>query len=140
MRASARDGLKAPRPGLELVADRGRDIRAEPGISRRLQPDRIMGDRFRLELGRFADEDCRRHIGQFFGRTVVVLATGEDPSKVSFLIEGSGDVKIYDKSGLLVKRLTAPAYWDGRLDGGEIKPGLYVIEVNSKYQEVTVIK
>lgn len=70
----------------------------------------------------------------------IILATGEDPNKASFFIEGPGDVKIYDKSGLIVRRLTAPTYWDGRLDGGEIKPGLYVIDINSKYQEVTVIK
>jgi Leucine-rich repeat (LRR) protein len=70
----------------------------------------------------------------------IILATGEDPNKASYFIEGPGDVKIYDKSGLLVRRLSAPTYWDGRLDGGEVKPGLYVIEVNSKYQEVTVIK
>ena len=76
----------------------------------------------------------------FNGCEGIIVASGEDPSKSNFYIEESGEARIYNKDGILVKKLSAPAYWNGAMDNGNILPGLYIIEVNSKFLSVTVLK
>lgn len=70
----------------------------------------------------------------------IILATGEDPSLQGFYISHTGTASVYNKAGTLVKKLTAPTFWDGKQEDGNILPGLYVIEINGLYIDVTVIK
>lgn len=76
-------------------------------------------------------DDCKKGI---------ILATGEDPNLQGFYIEQPGTALVYNKSGTLIKKLVAPGYWDGKQEDGSISPGLYVIEINGVFIDVTVIK
>lgn len=63
-----------------------------------------------------------------------------DQSK--FMITEAGTAKIFDKNGVLVKQLQAPAEWDGTDAQGNIVPaGVYFLYVNEKERiTITVLK
>jgi len=69
-----------------------------------------------------------------------VLASDPNASQNTILLEDSGLAKVYDKQGQLVTSFATPAEWDGKNKSGEFVPGFYVIELNGKVMQVTLIK
>ncbi len=52
----------------------------------------------------------------------------------TYYIENTGNAKIYDKSGVLIKDLTIPGNWDGTNTKGElVESGLYLIVINANF-------
>ncbi len=70
----------------------------------------------------------------------LVIILSDNSSSNSLTLEETGIAKIFDKNGTLVKSITTPSIWDGTLTNGEIIPGLYSMELNGKFSNVTVIK
>lgn len=67
-----------------------------------------------------------------------IIITKENPS---FFIKDKGDVKIYDRSGKLIKSLKAPVYWNGTdKDGRLVSMGLYFVNVGEQVYKVTMIR
>ncbi|MBX9853225.1 MAG: immunoglobulin domain-containing protein [Cytophagaceae bacterium] len=60
----------------------------------------------------------------------------------SYYISDQGTAKIFDKNGVMVKKLSTPATWDGSLDNGSIgTTGLYLIEINGeKHTKIYLFK
>lgn len=75
-------------------------------------------------------EDCKG---------LVIL--GDDYSQNNTLfLEEKGTAKVYDKTGQLVHTFSTPVTWDGKNKNGEFLPGYYVIDLNGKIFNVTLIK
>ncbi len=70
----------------------------------------------------------------------LVIILSDNSSSNSLTLEETGIAKIFDKNGTLVKSITTPSIWDGTLSNGEVIPGLYIMELNGKFSNVTVIK
>jgi len=74
--------------------------------------------------------DCKR-----------LVINGEDDSPNNTLVfEERGTAKVYDKEGQLVQSFTTPSSWDGRNKNGDFLPGYYVIDLNGKMLNVTLVK
>jgi hypothetical protein len=74
--------------------------------------------------------DCRR-----------LVINGEDYSPNNTLVlEERGFAKVYDKEGQLVQTFNTPNAWDGRNKNGDFLPGYYVIDLNGKVLNVTLVK
>ena len=66
------------------------------------------------------------------------IITADNPN---FYIKEDGEVKIYDRSGKLIKTLSAPVYWDGTDKNGRlVSMGLYFINVGEQVYKVTMIR
>ena len=74
--------------------------------------------------------DCKR-----------LVINGEDnsPNNVLFF-EEKGSAKVYNKEGQLVQSFSTPNSWDGRNKNGDFLPGYYVIDLNGKILNVTLVK
>lgn len=70
---------------------------------------------------------------------LVIVDDDNSPNNNVFLDE-QGTARIYDKTGQLVQTLSTPATWDGTNQHGEFRPGYYVIDLNGKMLNVTLIK
>lgn len=70
---------------------------------------------------------------------LVIVDDNNSPNNNIFLDE-QGTARIYDKTGQLVQTLSLPAAWDGTNQHGEFLPGYYVIDMNGKMLNVTLIK
>lgn len=58
-----------------------------------------------------------------------------------YYLQDTGKTSIYDRSGKLVKSISAPAYWDGTNDQGQPSaPGIYFLIANDVQETVTLIK
>ena len=74
--------------------------------------------------------DCKR-----------LVINGEDNSiNNTLVLEDKGTAKIFDSEGQLVHSINTPVAWDGRNRNGEFLPGYYVIDLNGKLLNVTLIK
>lgn len=74
--------------------------------------------------------DCKR-----------LVIVGEDYSPNNTLVfEERGTAKVYDKEGQLVQSFNTPNSWDGRNKNGDFLPGYYVIDLNGKMLNVTLVK
>jgi len=74
--------------------------------------------------------DCKR---------LVILGNDNSPNNTLFL-EERGSAKVYDEEGQLVQSFSTPNTWDGKNKNGEFLPGYYVIDLNGKMLNVTLIK
>jgi Leucine-rich repeat (LRR) protein len=70
---------------------------------------------------------------------LVIIGNDYSPNN-TLLLEEKGTAKVYDKDGQLVQSFSTPSTWDGRNKNGELLPGYYVIDLNGKMLNVTVIK
>jgi hypothetical protein len=83
-----------------------------------------------IQIGGKKTEDCDG---------IVIVADNSSANNQLYL-EEKGTAKIFNKTGKLVRTLQTPATWDGTLQDGELIPGFYMIEHNSRNLTVTVIK
>ena len=74
--------------------------------------------------------DCKR---------LVILGNDTSPNNTLFL-EERGSAKVYDEEGQLVQSFSTPSTWDGKNKNGEFLPGYYIIDLNGKMLNVTLIK
>lgn len=62
-----------------------------------------------------------------------VIAPVSNSHESSYFIEGTGEVKILDMKGKVIRTLQAPAVWDGTTSEGNLADaGYYVITLNNK--------
>jgi len=74
--------------------------------------------------------DCKR---------LVILGNDNSPNNTLYL-EDRGTAKVYDNEGQLVQTFNTPALWDGKNKDGDFLPGFYLIDLNGKMMNVTLIK
>lgn len=72
-------------------------------------------------------------------KNLVIINEDNSPNKELF-IEEKGTAKIYNSDGQLVITLETPKVWDGKNQNGLFIPGYYVIELNGKTSNITLIK
>ncbi len=70
----------------------------------------------------------------------LVLLGNDNSSQNSLFLEEKGAAKVYDNEGQLVQTFNTPGNWDGKNKNGEFLPGYYVIDLNGKMLNVTLIK
>lgn len=72
----------------------------------------------------------------------VVFTPDGDGNNDTYLIEGEGKVKILNKRGQIVNKLTLPIYWDGKDSQGRNLPvGLYGIQFeDGRIDKVTILR
>ncbi len=83
-----------------------------------------------IQIGGKKSEDCDG----------IVIVADNNSNVNQLYLEEKGTAKIFNKTGKLVRTLQTPASWDGTLQDGELVPGFYMIEHNSRNLTVTVIK
>lgn len=76
------------------------------------------------------DTDCKR---------LVIVADDNSPNNTLYL-EERGTATVFDTEGQFVQSFNTPSAWDGRNKNGEFLPGYYIIELNGKILNVTLIK
>ena len=77
------------------------------------------------------DETCRPDL----------LSPNSDGQEDTYYLPDVGTVKIFNRNGVKIKELTAPAFWDGTDNTGQLVPmGLYVIVTEGRKIEVTVVR
>lgn len=70
-----------------------------------------------------------------------LVINGEDNSPNNTLFfEERGTAKVYNKEGQLIQSFNTPNAWDGRNKNGEFLPGYYVVDLNGKILNVTILK
>lgn len=74
--------------------------------------------------------DCKR---------LVIVGDDSSPNNSLFFDE-KGTAKVYNNEGQLVQAFNTPNSWDGRNQNGEFLPGYYVIDLNGKMMNVTLVK
>ncbi|MFQ3576248.1 MAG: gliding motility-associated C-terminal domain-containing protein [Cytophagales bacterium] len=59
-----------------------------------------------------------------------------------FYINKTGNTKIFDRAGRMIREINTPAFWDGTTNGGDLAyPGLYfLVSENKTFQTVTLIR
>lgn len=74
-------------------------------------------------------------------RPIVFTPNGDGENDLLF-IHQSGDVKIFDRSGIFIAEIAAPAYWDGRDKNGNIvSSGAYILQLEGeKPQVINLVK
>jgi hypothetical protein len=70
--------------------------------------------------------------------SLIISHEAEQSNFVYF--EEKGIAKVYNKTGKLLNSFPTPANWDGKLENGSVIPGYYIVEVNGKHFQVTVLK
>lgn len=71
-------------------------------------------------------------------KTIVITPDGDGISDTYFIKE-SGNVKIINSSGVLIRQLNAPALWDGSDQSGNVVPGYYIIQCSDKIIPITIV-
>ncbi|MCU0429128.1 MAG: gliding motility-associated C-terminal domain-containing protein [Cytophagaceae bacterium] len=71
-----------------------------------------------------------------------LFTPNEDGNADEFYIEGSGEAVIYNKQGQVIRRLSLPAYWDGKdQKGNAMPPGVYTLEVpEQKVRKISLLR
>jgi hypothetical protein len=67
-----------------------------------------------------------------------IITPDGDNNQDDFYIEDSGKIKIFNRSGLLIRELNGPAIWDGTDNQGRYNMGMYIIRTEERTFNVYV--
>lgn len=70
---------------------------------------------------------------------LIIIGDESSPNNTLYM-EDKGIANVYDSEGQLVQTFTTPSTWDGKNEKGLFIPGYYIIELNGKSFNVTLIK
>ncbi len=71
-----------------------------------------------------------------------VFTPNDDGVEDTYFIPYEGEIKIFNRTGQLIRSITTPAYWDGKDSNGDILPmGNYVMTTDSgKTVNITIVR
>lgn len=97
----------------------------------------IMGREANAMMDRISFEK----IPDISAKPIVFTPDGDGENDLLF-IHQSGDAKIFDRSGVFIAEIAAPAYWDGRDKNGNIvSAGAYILQLEGeKPQVINLVK